>query len=407
MSDGSKPSIFVLYHYLPPDDVVSAIHFGDLCSGLAERGWNVTAFPTIWGCRQERTRFASSEVWKGVRMHRLWRPRFRQSSGLGRLLNAIWMIVRWSLLAFSRHGPDILIVGTDPILSILVARFWKMMRPGTKIVHWCFDLYPEAAVADGLLAADGLFPRLLYWLLQPAYRACSVVADLGSCMQRLLARHGSDAHRVTRVPWAIEEPAKPLEIDLLEREVIFGSARLALLYSGSFGRAHSYRELLQLAEVLAPLGVRLAFSVRGNREAELRRAVAEHDCGIRFVPFANKDRLAARLSCPDVHVVSLRPEWTGMVVPSKFFGALSAGRPVLFAGSQESSIAEWINIYRVGWVLNANNMAEIGEDLLRYADSLQEQAAMRERCFRVYQQHFSRRTQVREWHTLLRSLLMT
>ena len=31
------------------------------------------------------------------------------------------------------------------------------------------------------------------------------------------------------------------------------------------------------------------------------------------------------------------------MVPSKFFGALSMGRPVLFCGSPDSDIAYWIN----------------------------------------------------------------
>lgn len=405
MRDAPKPSIFVFYHYLPPDDVVSAVHFGDLCAGLAERGWDVSAFPAIWGCRNERIRYARAEEWKGVHIRRLWRPRFRQASASGRLLNAVWMIASWSLLALGRNNtPDIVIVGTDPILSVLAARFWKRIRPRTKVVHWCFDLYPEAAVADGVLPSDGLLTRCLYRILRPAYRCCSVIADLGPCMRRLLARYNSNAQCVTRVPWALEEPDGPLATASAEREAVFGEAELALLYSGNFGRAHSYQEILDLVEKLTPLGVKLAFSVRGNRESELRKAASERDLGVRFVPFASADKLAARLACADVHVVSLRPEWTGMVVPSKFFGALSAGRPVLFSGSRESSVARWIETFHLGWVLNSENPAETAANLSRYASSPQEQAAMRERCFRVYQQQFSKHAQLEEWHSLLGSL---
>jgi colanic acid biosynthesis glycosyl transferase WcaI len=154
------------------------------------------------------------------------------------------------------------------------------------------------------------------------------------------------------------------------------------------------------------LGAKLAFSVRGNREAELRKAVSDRDLGVLFVPFASEDKLAARLACADVHVVSLRPDWTGMVVPSKFFGALSAGRPVLFSGSRESSIARWIDTHQVGCTLNSDNIMDTVVDLSRYAASPEEQAAMREKCFRVCQQHFSKRTQMEDWHSLLRSLLM-
>lgn len=406
MNDAQNPSIFVLYHYLPPDDVVSAVHLGDLCAGLAKRGWRVSAFPTVWGCRNENIRFAHREEWQNVQIHRLWRPRFAQSSGLGRLLNAAWMIARWSLVACGgRERPDVLLVGTDPILSILVARLWKVVSPRTKIVHWCFDLYPEAAIADGILSANGLFARFLGSLLRPAYRACNVIADIGPCMRGLLAKYASDAQRVTLVPWALEEPNAPLDIHRDEREVVFGTTSLALLYSGNFGRAHSHSEILQLVEKLTVSGARLAFSVRGNREGELRKAVARHRVDVRFVPFAAEEGLAARLACPDVHVVSLRSEWNGMVVPSKFFGALSVGRPVLFSGSPESAVGQWIRLFKVGWVLSEENIDEVAAVLIRYSRSPEEQAAMRENCFRVYQQHFSKHIQIEGWHSVLRALL--
>ena len=125
------------------------------------------------------------------------------------------------------------------------------------------------------------------------------------------------------------------------------------MYSGNFGRAHSYDEILSIARALRGQSIRFAFSVRGNRFDELRRAVSEEDSNIAFVPFAAEDRLQARLSAADIHIVTLREEWTGSVVPSKFFGALAAGRPVLFVGSRRSAIAHWIEEHRVGWILGA------------------------------------------------------
>ena len=52
-----------------------------------------------------------------------------------------------------------------------------------------------------------------------------------------------------------------------------------------------------------------------------------------------------------------------MVVPSKFFGSLAAGRPVVFAGGPDSAIAGWIREFGVGWVLTADNVAEVAAEL--------------------------------------------
>jgi colanic acid biosynthesis glycosyl transferase WcaI len=399
------PSIYVLYHYLPPDDVVSAVHLGDLCAGLSQRGWDVSAFPCVRGCRDEFQRFPSREIWQGVKMHRRWRPGFRQSSAMGRLLNAAFMICSWSLLALGRKTPDVVLIGTDPILGLVSGLAWKLFKPKSKIVHWCFDVYPEAAIADGLLRQDSRLVSLFRCLMRPAYKACSLIVDIGPCMRNLLQRYPTAAWRETLVPWALDEPDAVLAVDSEERDRVFPPTRLAMLYSGSFGRAHSYEELLKLAEILVAAEIRVVFSVRGNRYDELRAAAEFMGDNIHFVSFAAANRLRERLSCADIHLVSLRPDWTGTVVPSKFFGALAAGRPVLFSGSKESSLARWIEQYQVGWVLDSANIESTAVEILAYASNPDALAAMNQRCFNTYRDNFSKSVQIELWDTKLRDML--
>ena len=383
------PRALIFYHYFHPDDVVSATHLSELAEGLARRGWEVTAMPCNRGCRDERQTYVRHEIWNGVSIRRVWRPKFRQASSLGRILNALWMIAAWSLAAL-RQKPDVVIVGTDPIMSVSVALFWKLVRPGTRVVHWCFDLYPEAAIADGMLREGGLLHRFLRRLLRRAYADCDLIADIGPCMRSRMKRYVPSATFATLTPWALAEPGEPLQVDRDERALVFGQTELALMYSGSFGRAHSYAEILDLMARLRGRSIRLAFSVRGNRERMLREAVAKTSGNVSFCEFAPASRLQARLSAADIHVVSLQTEWTGTVVPSKFFGAIAAGRPVLFAGSPESAVARWIQEYGLGWVLTAANLDHVAGSILSYASSPEQQNKMRRHCFDVYREHFSR-----------------
>jgi len=316
------------------------------------------------------------------------------------------MIGAWCLLAL-RPGehPDIAVVGTDPILSVTIAGFWKIFRPRTKIVHWCFDLYPEAAIADGLIAETAIPGKLLRFFLRGAYKSCSAIVDIGPCMRKALMQYKSTAQRHTVVPWALEEPQNVLADDAAERKALFGRARLALLYSGSFGRAHSFNEILDLAVLLEAEGAKFVFSIRGNREAELKDEATRRSSRVDFVNFAPQSKLRARLACADVHIVSLRPEWTGTVVPSKFFGALAVGRPVLFCGSHESSLAEWIRTFNIGWTLTADNLADVAAALRSYAHSIDEQREMKRRCWTAYRDHFSKSVQLDLWNKMLTDFL--
>lgn len=400
-----SPSALVFYHYLYPDKVVSSIHLTDLCTGLATRGWRVTGVACNRGCRNDKETYPRRMTWQGVEFLRVWRPILRQASSLGRMANSVWMTVAWSMMALNPfRRVDVLVVGTDPVLSPVVAWFWRRFRPRVRIAHWCFDLYPEIAVTSGMSGADSTVVKVSRRLMSMAYESCDLIVDIGACMRKLLAAYGSKARVETIAPWALVETSGPAPVDTEERARLFGETRLALLYSGTFGRAHSWAGIPELSKTIAPSGS-VVFSVQGNCVDTLKQAVSESGAPISFASFASEDRLQARLSAADVHIVTLREGWTGTVVPSKFFGALAMGRPVLFIGGADSAIAQWIEEFGVGWVLSAANFESVLQDLARLAECSEAKARLFARCHQVYIQHFSRQKALDGWDRSLREIL--
>ncbi|MFO0812971.1 MAG: glycosyltransferase family 4 protein [Gemmatales bacterium] len=402
-----RPRVAVLYHYFHPDDVVSARHFSDFASDLATRGWDVEVLPCNRGCRDESLTYPKSEEWNGIHIHRIWRPNIKQASAKGRILNALWMIAAWARLAFRRGAkrPDIVVIGTDPVLSVLVAPIIKRFNPQVKLAHWAYDLYPEAPIAEGMMQENSRFTRWLKARLKKAYRACDLIVDLGPCMRKLLDQYDHNKPSMTLVPWALSEPAEPEKPDTRVRQELFGDARLGLLYSGNFGRAHSYDTILSLARLLRNTGIRFCFAVRGNRAEELKQAVTADDTNISFAGFASEADLAKRLASADIHLASLRSNWNGVVVPSKFFGSLAAGRPVLFAGEPDSGLAHWIREYHIGWELRESNLDSTADSLKQLAQEPGTLAEMQVRCHRVYLEHFSRQAIMTQWDSALRALI--
>ncbi len=386
---------------------MSARIYGDLCEGLAARGWSVEARPSNRSCFEAGARHPRHEVRNGVSYRRVSRPAFAQGSGSGRVLNAAFLTAAWSAGALRPwRAPDVVLVGTDPILSVFTLAAFRLFRRSTRRVHWAFDVYPDAAVADGALREGSLLARLLAGVARTGVRAAHLVADLGPCMRARLPA-GPKSVRATMPPWALVEPAAPLEADPEERKRLFGDARLGVLYSGTFGRAHSCEELLNLARRLRGTGVRFVFSIRGNREAELRAAVTADDENVSFVPFVEEGALAKRLGAADVHAVSLRTSWTGTVVPSKLQAALAAGRPVIFAGSPEASPARWIEELGLGMTITAEpaSVEAAAKELLRLADDPAARAALNSRCHAAYGERFARERTISAWDTALRRLL--
>jgi glycosyltransferase involved in cell wall biosynthesis len=417
-----RPRVAVLYHYLYPDDVVSARHLGDFCVDLAARGWDVEALPCNRSCHHAELTFPGQEQWQSVAINRVWRPPFRQASARGRILNTAWMLAAWSALSLRRrNAPDVVVIGTDPVLSVLVAPVLKRLRPSVRIAHWAFDLYPECAVAEGLMGKNSLLVRLLRPRLRRAYAACDLIADLGPCMRSRLDHYQPNARRATLVPWSLVQPDTVEASDPAVRRALFGDAKLGLLYSGNLGRAHTYHQFIELARRLrspspSPLpqrggrgkgegGIRFAFGVRGPRARELQSDLRPEDTNVALAPFVPEEMLAQRLAAADIHLASLRPDWTGLVLPSKFFGSLATGRPVLFAGSRDCAIARWIAEHRVGWVLDDSTLDAVAAELRALQHEPGRLAETQRHCQRVYHAHFSRQRVMDAWHEELTRLL--
>jgi len=408
LSGKAMPRLLIFYHYFHPDDVVSAHHYSQLAGELQARGWYVMAMPANRGRHNESQVFEPYEYWGGVEIRRIGRPRFSQTSTLGRGLNALWMIFAWSLVAFRKKSVsdiDVVLVGTDPILSVLVSIVWKLVRPRTKVAHWCFDLFPETAIAAGIFRPNVFWVRIFKIFLKRAYKACNLIVDTGGCQRARLQAYDKSIGQATCTPWSLFEPPQPVPIDIHEREELFGNAKLALFYSGNIGVAYSYERFLKLARRLRGEDIKFVFSVRGKRVEELKKDVSAEDTNISFASFAPIDRLQARLSAPDIHLASLREEFTGTLVPSKFFGSLAVGRPVIFDGSMDSAVSDWIKTYQLGWVLTPKTLDSVADDLVRLSNSPQDLEELRQRCHRVYQEVFSKKQVMDTWDEELRKLL--
>lgn len=394
--------VSILYHYFHPDDVISARLYSDLAQHLAGAGWDAEAVPCNRGCRNETLKYPGREEWEGVSIRRVWRPAFSQRSKIGRIVNSVWMIWRWAIYLISpfRKRPDVVVMGTDPPCSAILVNICRLWMRQTRFVLWVHDLYPEAAVAGGIVSDCSAGYRSLFRSMTKVYSGCSRVVDIGPCMRRRIEEHASAIRSETITPWAMYEPVGPPERDAEIRRQLFGDAKLGLLYSGNFGLAHEAGLFMKLACMLKGSGVAFAFAVRGNCVDGLKQEISIADADIRLVPFAEEPE--KHLAAADIHLVSLKPAWSGLVVPSKYFGALAVGRPVLYAGAEESDIGIWTKEHSTGWVLNAANLDDTAEKLRKLAEDKSALAQMGKDCFRTYHEHFSRKRMLERWSECLK-----
>jgi len=402
------PRLLLCYHFFHPDDVAGARQFAELAREQQRRGWEVAVLTSDRSWRDPRVRYPATEDWEGIRIHRVFRPGWDQARPLGRLANSGWLLGAFVVRALRLPPPDAVVIGSDPSFAPLAAFVVRAAFPSAALVHWCFDLYPEAIEAEGGGRAVGALAPAARALMGAAYRRLDAIVDLGPRMRQRLAAYPSDAHRETLVPWALVEPARSAAPDAAVRASLFPRARLGLLYSGTLGRAHDYAPFLALARACRARSgdaIALCFASRGHRHDELRRAVGPADTNVVFAPFADERELGLRLEAADLHLASLRPEWAGVVVPSKFFGSLAVGRPVIFAGPADSDIATAIAEHGVGMHLTDDTLPAVVDRLHTLAEHRADLRRWQDHTHAVYQRQFSRRAVNDRWDELLRGLV--
>ncbi len=72
---------------------------------------------------------------------------------------------------------------------------------------------------------------------------------------------------------------------------------------------------------------------------------------LRFLPYQKRERLPLSLSSADLHVVGLAKGLAGYVVPSRLYGILAAGRPVIAAAEDDSETARLVSEVGCGLVI--------------------------------------------------------
>jgi glycosyltransferase involved in cell wall biosynthesis len=403
MTDRPRRRLLVLYHFFHPDPVVSARIFSDFAAEQAARGWDVTALTCNRSHGDDTAVFPPAEEWNGVHIRRVFRPNWSQKKPLPRLGNSAWTLSAWFVEAQRLGAFDAIVVGSDPSFAASIAIPLRAARPKTPIIHWCLDVFPDAGEAEWTGATRLLSPPARA-IMSAAYRCCDVVVDLGSCMRTRLERYGGSPRRETFTPWALVEPEAPAEPDPAVRRDLFGDAKIGLLYAGSMSRSHDFESLLALARACrARAGdeIAMTFACTGTNLPRLEAAVRPDDTNIRFAPFADEAVVQRRFEAADFHLGSLRPDFTGIVVPSKFFAALAVARPFIFAGRADAAISGWIREHDVGFVLEPGQVDEVAARLVALKDDPAGVRAGRTRALDAYRRNFSKRLVNDRWAELL------
>lgn len=404
----SHKLIFINRYFYPDHSATSQI-LSDLAFDLAKNPDNQSIH--IVTSRQHydnaSARLAAFETIQNVTIHRVPTTFFGRQTLSGRMFDYISFYCSAAIKLFQISQPgDILIAKTDPPLISIVALLIAKLKHAY-LVNWLQDLFPEVAGQLGVNLAQGLPYKLLKLLRNQTLLHANMNIVIGELMAQRLRQEGIPNDQITIIPnWADGAQLRPIphEHNPL-RSAWHLQDKFVIGYSGNFGRSHDFTTLLRTAEAMKDRKDIAFLLIGGGAQlASIQKFCLENDLkNVIFKPYQARAQLSESLSVADAHLISLKPELEGLIVPSKFYGILAVGRPVIFIGAEDGELAKIITAEKLGHQVTQGSHEQLRAtiEVLSKHNNL---SRLQQKARAFLETHFDRKTKTMNFQNILRQI---
>jgi colanic acid biosynthesis glycosyl transferase WcaI len=351
MSHPAKKTLLIISQVYAPDPAAVGQHVTDVAEEMTRRGWRVVVYTSARGYDDPSQRYLRRERRGGVDVRRLPLSSFGKRSIAIRLLAQSFFLLQATVLGLMTRQLELVLVSTSPPFAGLAGTLVSFLRRAP-LIWWVMDLNPDQMIAAGKLSELSLPARLFDWINRCTMRRSRDIVVLDRFMKdRVLAKLPAAEKVRVLPPWPHQDraavpPSKPnafRSANGLENAFI-------VMYSGNHAIQHPLDTLLDAAaELESDPQLRFVFIGGGAGKAAVDARVAAGARNLVSLPYQPLERVADSLAAADVHVVSMGNDMVGIVHPCKIYGAIAAGRPILFFGPQHSHVAELLRDGQCGY----------------------------------------------------------
>jgi hypothetical protein len=333
----SNPScLFYVVDWLPPEFGAVGQYGVVFAREMASAGRSVVLVGLTTGSsRSEFENFGSGGTLEISRIAISTYDKTKYARRLLWLLKANFHLIASVMRDPRSRGGEILFTGAPPFI-LFFAVIAKYIR-GARLIYRITDFYPEVIIAEHGRKSLPLF--IFEWLTWAMRGHVDLFQVLGEDQRKLLIAGGISSHRIVLKRDVCPVPMTGRERPMSPPPALCGHP--ILLYSGNYSVAH---EVETVVEGLirhhqngnSRFGLWLSASGKNvaSIEQRLRRANVPVAC-TQPVPLEDLPRL---LVAADVHLITLRNQFSGIVLPSKVYACIASGRPILFVGPETSDV---------------------------------------------------------------------
>jgi len=374
-----------------PDVSATSQMLSDAAFYLAGKGHEIHVVTSRLSYEGDARLDAREEV-NGVQIHRLWTTSFGRGKMIGRAIDYVsfYFSVFFFLLQILESGDQVVAKTDPPLVSIPVGAAARIR--GARHVNWLQDIFPEVAVELGMQIPP-VIVSILTWLRNRSLLQADQNIVIGELMRNRILKQGVYTDNTTVVPnWSDGTAVVPRTTANPLREKWQLEGKFVVGYSGNLGRAHEIETLLgAIRQLSSDTSVVFLFIGGGALLDELKTRLGEPGMSnCLFQPYQPREQLHLSLTLPDVHLVILKPELEGLIVPSKIYGVMSAGKPMLYVGDKEGEVGSLVIEHGIGGVVAEGDSEALVSQIQKMKESPAWLTEMGDASRRLFDEHYSR-----------------
>lgn len=358
--------ILLLNEYYPPDTSATAKMAALVAEHLAQRH-EVTVLagrPSYDPTEYYAFALLRRDVQNGVTVERVGStdyPRHKMKRRVANYLSYLALAVPRAIAL----RPDVIVAMTDPPIAGIAGAFVSRMS-GRPFVYNIRDLYPDMAVGGDIVRPGKWVQRWEKMHRSALHRAKRVIV-LGDDMRNRILAKGIAADRVAIVRDGTTLPTSmPDRCDSVVQELRCGFP-FVVVHAGNLGFYGAWSTLIEAAKLLRNENVGLVFIGDGANRAGIE-AAAKGLANVRLLPFRPVGQIPHVMMAGDVHVVTVKRGLEGVVVPSKLYSILAAGRPVLAVASTECDASRIATQSECGMAADPDDPVAVAQAIRKLRD---------------------------------------
>ncbi len=384
-----KKDILFLCQFFYPEYISSATLPFDTACALSNAGYSVDVLCGYPGEYSKEKKVRKRESVNGIGIHRVSYIQLNRKSKIGRIINyfSFTASIFMHFLEMRKYK-TVVVYSNPPMLPIVAA--WAKKCFHNKLIFIAYDLYPELAVISKTVGEESFIVKIFNQINKIVFGNADRVVALSTEMKSYIAQNRViENKKIVVIPnWYKDEG----RIEEADKENIFYDKlkdKFVVSYLGNMGTVQDVEIILKAIHRLKnDESIHFLFAGHGNKLERIREVVArEKTNNVTIHGFLHGKEYKDALAISSCAVVSLISGATGLCCPSKTYGYMMQGIPIIAIMDESDIVAD--TRAGAGECVIGNNADELVQKIKFLKENRELRNEMSRQCRRIFLEKYT------------------